>query len=583
MPAPDTMAITLQQLMDRMESEPSLSPAQRSELCSAIRRFARLCGKHPSEIIADPAVIRNWIGKISWQMAGLSKAGWANLTSRLTRAMKIAGVKVHRRRRNFKLLPEWEALLAPLNRRDRDELHRFAGWCSVHGIDPMEVDADVFERFRVHLETETIHRNPRERWHVARRGWNSAIAGQEGSGFPSIPNNEPEGWRGLPWSAFPGTLLAEVEAYKIAVTTVVPFSGNDRRAIKEVTLTGYLNNLRWYLSRLVQDGEPASHFPSLAACVDPAMVKRGLSLRLGNKELDDRTKPALSTMMTAIISVARFVGVTDEHYKELKRLFDIVGHRPEGMCERNVERLTQFDDERARRAFANLPFRVAERLSEVTDPTVRQAQEMQMAALLAILLHLPLRIKNAAALDLDMHLRRPTGGKAGCWHVHFDPGEVKNGVVIDGIFNEHVSALLERYVGVFRPALLNGNTSRLFIGQNGRAKGSHSLGRQFSGFVRREIGLVVNPHLVRHWAAFAYLAANPGDYESVRQFLGHKDIATTIRHYAGADTKSALARYDGVISAHIEHKPLKLKKLVKTPPLDMEAKALEGLALEDTL
>src|SRR5690606_37757686 len=102
-------------------------PAQRSELRSAIRRFAQICGKHPSEIIADPAVIRQWIGKANWQMAGLSKRGWANITSRLTRAMVMADIKVHRRRRNFKLAEEWELLLGSMAKRDRDALRRFAG------------------------------------------------------------------------------------------------------------------------------------------------------------------------------------------------------------------------------------------------------------------------------------------------------------------------------------------------------------------------------------------------------------------------------------------------------------------------
>jgi integrase len=78
------------------------------------------------------------------------------------------------------------------------------------------------------------------------------------------------------------------------------------------------------------------------------------------------------------------------------------------------------------------------------------------------------------------------------------------------------------------------------------------LGEQFSHFIRREIGLDVNPHLMRHFAAFAYLEANPGDFESVRQMLGHKNIATTMTFYAKACTMSALARYDDVISAQLD-------------------------------
>jgi len=41
---------------------------------------------------------------------------------------------------------------------------------------------------------------------------------------------------------------------------------------------------------------------------------------------------------------------------------------------------------------------------------------------------------------------------------------------------------------------------------------------------------------------FRSLDRHPGQYEVVRQLLGHKDIKTTIAFYAGAESASA-ARY----------------------------------------
>jgi len=52
---------------------------------------------------------------------------------------------------------------------------------------------------------------------------------------------------------------------------------------------------------------------------------------------------------------------------------------------------------------------------------------------------------------------------------------------------------------------------------------------------------------MRHLAAHLYLLANPGDYETVRRLLGHKNIETTIRFYEGLLTDDAFARYDGLI------------------------------------
>lgn len=551
MPPPSTMAITCLQLIDRVRGAPGLTSSRRAELVSAVNRICEIFGKHPSEVIVDPQVIRVLVDRASWQLAGISKRGWANILSRFTGAMKIAGVKVHRKRRNRKLDDAWEALFAPLTRRDHDELHPFAGWCSTYGIEPHQVNQQTFESYLEELTTLTIQRNPRERWHVARRAWNRTLAALPGSAFPIIQNVEPDGWRGLPWDAFPSSLLAEIEAYKVAATEVDPFAEEDRRkAIKPITLKGYENNVRWYLSVLVQNGVPVDQFTSLIACLDPVLVKRALTLRLGGRDLDDKTRPGLSAMMTAIVSVARHVEVSAEILHELRRLAKRVQHRPQGMSEKNSERLAQLEDVVARRALVNLPFEMADRLRDVKHPKTRQAQEMQNAVLLGLLLFLPVRIKNAAELDLDRHICRPVG-HVGRWLVHFEPDEVKNKIVIDGRLNERLSAMLTRYVDVFRPVLLKSPTSKLFLGQNGKGKDPKTLGNQFFKLIKRSLGLHVNAHLMRHFAGFNYLRANPGHYEAVRQMLRHKDIKTTIRFYAGVDTEAAFERYDKIVSEQI--------------------------------
>jgi integrase len=50
-------------------------------------------------------------------------------------------------------------------------------------------------------------------------------------------------------------------------------------------------------------------------------------------------------------------------------------------------------------------------------------------------------------------------------------------------------------------------------------------------------------HRFRHAAGKIYLDQNPGQYEVVRQLLGHKDLQTTITFYAGAETASAARHY----------------------------------------
>jgi site-specific recombinase XerC len=118
--------------------------------------------------------------------------------------------------------------------------------------------------------------------------------------------------------------------------------------------------------------------------------------------------------------------------------------------------------------------------------------------------------------------------------------EVKNDKAIDAEFSVKTSAFFVRYVAVFRPVLGTGESTALFLSQNGQQKGPSALGKQFRKFIRRELGLTVNIHLMRHLAAFAFLDAKPGDYEGVRQLLGHKQITTKSTSIAGQRARQRL-------------------------------------------
>ena len=90
-------------------------------------------------------------------------------------------------------------------------------------------------------------------------------------------------------------------------------------------------------------------------------------------------------------------------------------------------------------------------------------------------------------------------------------------------------------------------TSCLFPGQGRGHKHEVTIRQQLCGAVFRHTGLTVNPHLYRHIAAFFYLQANPGDYETVRRLLGHKSVETTIMFYAEFERYPALRQYNDCI------------------------------------
>lgn len=110
---------------------------------------------------------------------------------------------------------------------------------------------------------------------------------------------------------------------------------------------------------------------------------------------------------------------------------------------------------------------------------------------------------------------------------------------------EMIDFYLERY----QPLLCSPASSLLFPSLRGSgAMSDNGLRTALIRFVEREIGLTINPHLFRHLSALIFLRTNPGQYESVRQLLGHKNIQTTIEHYASFDNDEAMQRYTDIVT-----------------------------------
>jgi integrase len=65
---------------------------------------------------------------------------------------------------------------------------------------------------------------------------------------------------------------------------------------------------------------------------------------------------------------------------------------------------------------------------------------------------------------------------------------------------------------------------------------AHTLSGQITQRIQKAIGLCITPHQFRHAAAAIYLKHHPGDYETVRRILGHRNIQTTIKFYCGLET-----------------------------------------------
>lgn len=167
---------------------------------------------------------------------------------------------------------------------------------------------------------------------------------------------------------------------------------------------------------------------------------------------------------------------------------------PQGMTAKNRARLDQFCKPDALDRFIDLPVTVMRSVEAAGTLTKKGALEIQNAALLALLQAAPMRISNAANLDLEQHILRPSGGHTGVWLIRIPRTEVKNDRPLETEIGAASAAILERYVDRYRPLQVDGTSTALFRGRCDAPKTSEPLSRQLSRFVRRELGLDFNPH-----------------------------------------------------------------------------------------
>ena len=155
-----------------------------------------------------------------------------------------------------------------------------------------------------------------------------------------------------------------------------------------------------------------------------------------------------------------------------------------------------------------------------------------------------------AELHLTRHLNWCTSpGRLG---ITIPGDEVKNHEPLRFELPEHATRLVHRYVNTFRPALLRGENEHLFPGENGRAKSENNFSQQIAKLAEDYLGVRLTAHQWRHVMGKIFLDENPGQYEVLRRVCGHKDIDTTVRYYAGEETKSALRLYQESIVGQVE-------------------------------
>jgi len=515
---------------------------RRQELRSAIRAACRLIGRDPEAISAEPRFLRPLLEAVSPDVHGMSRGRWNNVRSLVGGALKTV-TSVMPGRDRTPLSPGWERLLASALKDRRIRLQPFARFMSAKGIDPDAVTLVDLFAWRDAMANDRLRRDPEKAWDGFSWVWNACV--REIPGWPSIPIERQDRRESyvLPWSMQPESLKVEVDDFLRWRSGITLDEDGPARPARATTLAMRERQLRVAASILLRSGVSFAELRGIADLVTLDRFK--LVLRFMLDRNGGKTSSQIGNMAGFLKHVADVWVKTDrETVEAMKKVTAKLCSSRGGLRPKNRERLRPFDDRAVVEAFLDLPDRIRRELPGMRVSKRSKAVLAQTAVAIALLQTTAIRIRNLCGLGMRKHLI-PRGREV---FLVIPGDQVKNGEEIEAVLPPEVVDVLAWYIRERRPRLMTDETDALFPGANGRPKSPVTFGPQISGTVKRFLGIEVNPHLFRHTMGKLFLDVRPGDYETIRSVLAHRDIETTKSVYTGTESVAAGRHFNAVIA-----------------------------------
>jgi integrase len=356
------------------------------------------------------------------------------------------------------------------------------------------------------------------------------------------------------WDAFPKRLPTEIEGYLAGLAKVHRRLGGKRiQPCSPATIATRRAELVAMARMAVRLSVPIASLTSLAALLHPDLVERVIEAYWQKNGEEPNTSTI--DLGKKLLRIARETGCL--HQAALDRLDEIrialEQHRREGLTPKNLQLVRQVLTDGVWSEVVSLPTVLMQQSRWAKDHApVKAAIAAQLATAVAILSFAPVRLGNLTNIELGQNLIKPGGLNTPYWLV-FPNYDVKNRVDLNFKFDQPLTDLLDEYIHDFRPTLLRGaNAAWLFPGEAGQPKHKLLFSKQITVRVQKATGLRVTVHQFRHAAAAIYLKHHPGDYETVRRLLGHRDIQTTTRFYCGLQTMEATEQFGKLIREQIK-------------------------------
>jgi integrase len=557
-PTPRLLEPSFLDLIAAVERAQDLSEQRRRHWICSLRQIAKLLDRPPTVIPARSSAVRISFGHLHRARLGVTAKTWANHKANVSAALRWFDKGHTVMQHGVRLSAKWVRFCDALDKPIRDRLYNLMRYCSARRIDPASLDDTIFDEYwRYRTQTTARASNDTARRFMI-RAWNACAAAMVHWQLrrltePPIKVTEPA------WDAFPEGLRKDVDDYFAGLAKVHrTLNGKRLQPCGPGTIRTRTAEVVAMARMAVRLGVvPIKHLTSLAALLHPDVAEPVLDAYWQK----NGAEPTRSTIDLGkkVLRMARETGCLDQ--AEFDRLDEmrvaLERHRREGLTPKNLQLIRQVLTEGVWREVVALPNVLMEQARWAKDHApIKAAISARLAVAIAILTFAPVRLANLVTIKFGENLIKPGGLHTPYWLV-FPNYDVKNRIDLNFKFDPPITDLIDEYIHEFRPTLLRGsNASWLFPGEGHKPKTTLMFGKQITVRIQKAIGLSITPHQFRHAAAAIYLKHRPGDYETVRRLLGHRDINTTVRFYCGLQSIEATEQFGRIIRQQINFDPL---------------------------
>jgi len=552
--------VTADEAMRLVETWTDLGETRRCDLRSAISGTVKMCDLPAESVIMEPAFLSPRIVAKPPAGYGLSDQRHSAVLSGLRFVLRRLGVHAPFR---VAFAPEWQALREKLGHFEQTALAAWFRFATVEGIAPSDVEPSTIDRFECWARERTLCDDPKKLARRSADAWNRAVTTVPRWPRIRLERAPTRDQYALPLDAYPASFAADVEAWtrraeqadedEIFPDDIAERSpgatGRAPRAARPRTIQTRIFQIQQAAGALVRSGIPPAEIRALEDLVTPKERPKAILAFMRERGRERRSTNA-GGVGEVLRQVAKFwIRLPDEDVRRIAFwAAKVAPERSRSMTLSNRERLHALIEPRTLAKLLHLPTRLEKMARGPDIPARRAAVAIQRAMLVETATICPFRISNLAGLRLDTHLRRADPGSRLYSHVVIDGADVKNGEPYLWPLPRETALMLDRWITRYRPTLAAPGNPYLFVGESADGPMSiNGLRTTFMTAIEEHVGVKVNPHLMRHFAAWLYLQEHPGDYETVRRALNHKDIKTTIAFYCGLETDAAVRRFDDVV------------------------------------